>query len=89
MKTQREINLPNGEKVRETVFTSFPSWAVAYAYYGADSAGNLTEEEIQLVDEFLADYGDIVCSSEDQEFTWTPAFGLACNVCSVTFWKYI
>lgn len=89
MKTQREINLPNGEKVLETVFTTFPSWAVPYAYYGQDAAGDLTEEEMQLVDDFLSEYGDIVCSSDDQEFSWNPFFGPACNVLPATFWKYL
>ena len=89
MENQRKINLPNGEQVIESVFTDFPSWAVPYAYYGADSAGDMTEEEIALVDAFLQEFGDIVCSADEQEFSWSPAFGPACNVCPATFWKYI
>lgn len=79
--------LGSGSKVLETTFDNFPTWALCYAYYGADSAGDLTAEEIAMVDAIKAEYGSMVYSDEDEYFDWFPLFGLACDVCAATFWK--
>lgn len=83
---QMIITLADGSKVLQTTVDNFPEWAICYCYYGADSAGDLTAEEMQLVDEFTAELGGIVDSDEDYSFDESPAFGLPCRTCSVSFW---
>lgn len=86
---QTIITLGDGSKVMQTTVDNFPVWAICYAYYGADSAGDLTAEEMQLVDEFTAEFGGIVDADEDYSFESYPAFGHACDVCTASFWKLL
>ena len=86
---QMIITLGDGSKVRQTTFDNFPQWAICYAYYGLDSAGDLSDEEIALVDDITAQYGRIVDSDENASFSHSPLFGLACDVCTATFFKEI
>ena len=57
------------EKITYTV----PAFIIPYIYYGADSAGDMTDQEIAAVDSFLEKNGiqdgafDV---SEDHFFTW-------------------
>lgn len=60
---------------------NFPTWALYYAYYGEDDS--LTAEEMRQIDDFLGGRS-VVASSEEVNFTWRPAFGLASDVCEVT-----
>lgn len=84
---QTIIALGNGSKVQQTVFDNFPTWALCYANFGEDAAGDLTDEEIAMVDEILSEYGGIVSSDEESSFCASPLFGLACDCCTATFWK--
>ena len=62
---------------------SFPEWALNYAMYG-DPEG-LDEEEIEMVDEFVAEHGEIIdVDTEDVGFSRYPLFGPGCNCYTVT-----
>jgi hypothetical protein len=64
----------------------FPAYGLAYLFN--DDASGICDEARQCIDEFLAEYPDVahwaICPEmgEDWEpyFTWSPAFGLACDV---------
>lgn len=60
----------------------FPEWALNYAMYG-DPEG-LDKEEIEMVDEFVAEHGEIIDVDEDGGFSNYPLFGLPCNCYTVT-----
>lgn len=86
---QMIITLGDGSKVLQTTVDNFPVWAICYAYYGDDSAGDLTAEDMKQIDEFTAKFGGIVDADEDYSFDGSPAFGLPCDVCTASFWKLL
>jgi hypothetical protein len=70
-----------------------PAYAVVYLEYGHDSA--FTPEDIRNVDGFMAVYYEMAnqypgghvfidYGEEESYFTWSPAFGLACDVYDAT-----
>lgn len=86
---QTIITLGDGSKVLQTTVDNFPTWALFYTYYGSDAAGDLTAEEMQMVDEFTAEFGGIVDVSKEHSFNYSPFFGLACECCTASFWKLL
>ena len=70
-----------------------PVYALSYLI-NADSSG-LLDDDIQIIDKWYANYANrlqtgqsIIISPIDDEFkshfTWSPAFGLACDVVDCT-----
>lgn len=66
---------------------NIPEWALPYLY--SDNAEGLSDEDMAMIDEFRDAHGLGYAESWDDEVTFShyPAFGLACNVRTVTFSK--
>lgn len=63
-----------------------PTWSLSYIINGESSG--ITEDDKKMVDEYMAQFtgGDVIVDVSDEEeyFTWSPEFGLACNVVDAT-----
>lgn len=58
---------------------SIPTWAMCYIEYG--DVGDMTDEEVDMVNDFMESYGFpiIIEYGEEEFFTSCPAFGLPCD----------
>jgi hypothetical protein len=77
-------------KIKSLYEEKIPDYALSYLING-DNSG-ITSEDIKVIDDYMEEFyneaescnGNVVIElTEDQEesyFTWSPAFGLACNV---------
>lgn len=61
-------------------YDNFPTWALPWAVYGEDDT--LTDEEKQQIDNWL-DGRTVESWEEESSFAWSPAFGKACDCCTV------
>ena len=61
-------------------YDNFPTWALPWVVYGEDDT--LTDEEKQQIDNWL-DGRTVESWDETISFTWSPAFGKACDCCTV------
>lgn len=77
----KEMDMKHYLKLYDTV--KIPSWALCYIFNG--DAGNLTDEEQDMIDNFLDRYPGATYDIKEENldspyFTMSPAFGLACDV---------
>ena len=76
---------------RETVtIDNIPEWAIYALEYGCDECGELSEEDISLINAFvLKNFPHGYCMDvnweEYDEFNIDPAFGKACKTYKVNF----
>ena len=76
-------------KTIETHEEYVPTWAVCYIVNG-DGNDDFSDEDQDLVDTWMTEHEQAAtalgahvvydCTGETEDFTWRPAFGLACNV---------
>lgn len=77
---------------KKTKYNNIPDWALCALEYGTNECGNLTDEEIRLVEEFQSQFKlgyAMEVNWETLGFSSHPAFGLACNTFEVTFYEPI
>lgn len=79
---ERQERLDNFESDGEfEKYEDFPTWALDYAING--EVGDLDDEELEDVQTFLNEVGEVVEWSEEPYFSKTPLFGLACDCVDV------
>lgn len=70
-------------KIKATYIEKIPSYAVCYIANG--DVGELDQEEIKLIDNFTDQFPNAIYNfTEEEEFCWHPAFGLASNCYETT-----
>ena len=82
---KNKVEIP---KVEVIGVYEIPAWAVCYLVYG--DKGGLSDEDVEMVDNFLKKEnltrcGIDVVTEEYCEFNSCPAFGLACDTYTVRF----
>lgn len=76
--------------MEKITFNNVPTWALYALEYGTNEAGDLSDEDIQEINNFVNEHfphGYIMdVNWESEGFSCYPLFGLACDVVTVDFY---